>query len=193
MTASPGLEILLDVLTEYHARLSIDYSSHILVTSPALAKTLAERYSDISTPYGPKFTVATVGPDTASSASAGETEVLGQNVTTEPMEGLMGKMDFFTHAITDVSLASGGTVMEVMKWANYALRPKGIAVVIAMEAVPEMKGGRFGERMKAESKGRVAGLVEIFEYAGFETGKVRRVERDGAQVVIGMKWDQLTA
>ncbi|KAK3676271.1 hypothetical protein LTR78_004022 [Recurvomyces mirabilis] len=191
MSQSPALTILLDILTEYKDRIAIDGSSRILVTDATVAQKLAEQHKDISTPYGPTFTVA------SAAGGAGEgtkTEDLGQNITVEAMDSLMPKMDYFTHAITDVSLADGKTVMEIMKWAKYALKPKGIAVVVALKRT---EAGEFKERMLAQSKQRIADLGDIFEFAGFETGKVRRLERGSgeaeAEVVLGMKWDQLTA
>ncbi|EMC99392.1 hypothetical protein BAUCODRAFT_401900 [Baudoinia panamericana UAMH 10762] len=189
-----GLAILADVLSEYRDRISIDGSSKILCTSATVAKHVAEQVKDISTPYGPKFTV--VSKDS-------QTSELGPNITSEPMDGLMAKMDYFSHAITDVSAEDGRSCMEIMKWAKYALQPKGIAVVIALK-----KQGDAGaeetdlrDRIVKQSKGRVQSLSDVLESAGFETGKIRSTERSvevegkrvEAELVLAMKWDQLTA
>jgi len=189
-STNPGLSILTTVLEEFKARLSIDGSSRILVTDATVAKHLVDMTKDISTPYGPKFTIATAEPGAASNA-----EDLGPNVATESIQDLTPKMDHFTHAITDVSRASGKTCMEIMKWAKYALQPKGILVVVALKRTEEE--GDFVERMKGQSKGRVNSLGDVLEWAGFERGKIKSMDRGQgeteAEAVLAMKWDQLTA
>ncbi|KAK1057253.1 hypothetical protein LTR74_014304 [Friedmanniomyces endolithicus] len=189
---TPALPVLTAVLEEFAARLNIDGSSRILVTDPTLARHLVEMTRPIATAYGPKFTIAVAGPQPATSTG---TEDLGPNVTTELITELEGKMDHFTHALADVSLASGKTCMEIMKWARYALQPKGILVAVALLKTGD--GRELGERLRGESKGRVGGLGDVLDFAGFERGKVRVMERgegEGkAEVVLAMKWDQLTA
>jgi len=189
-STNPGLSILTTLLEEFKARLSIDGSSRILVTDATVAKHLVDMTKDISTPYGPKFTIATAEPGAASNA-----EDLGPNVATESIQDLTPKMDHFTHAITDVSRASGKTCMEIMKWAKYALQPKGILVVVALKRTEEE--GDFVERMKGQSKGRVNSLGDVLEWAGFERGKIKSMDRGQgeteAEAVLAMKWDQLTA
>jgi len=108
-STNPGLTILTSVLEEFKDRLSIDGSSRILVTDATVAKHLVDMTKDIATPYGPKFTIATAEPGGASNA-----EDLGPNVATEMISDLTGSMDHFTHAVTDVSRASGKTCMEIM-------------------------------------------------------------------------------
>ncbi|KAK4898391.1 hypothetical protein LTR27_003987 [Elasticomyces elasticus] len=193
---TPGLTILTNLLNEFSARLSIDGSSRILVTDATVARHLVEMTRSIATPYGPKFTIASAEPG----VSSVNVDDLGPNVTTEQITNMDGKMDHFTHAVTDVSLASGRTCMEIMKWAKYALKPKGILVVVALKQ-PEEGGKELADRLRGESKGRVSGLGDVLEYAGFERGKIKVMERsaevDGkgveAEVVLAMKWDQLTA
>ena len=189
-STNPGLSILTTLLEEFKARLSIDGSSRILVTDATVAKHLVDMTKDISTPYGPKFTIATAEPGAASNA-----EDLGPNVAFESIQDLTPKMDHFTHAITDVSRASGKTCMEIMKWAKYALQPKGILVVVALKRTEEE--GDFVERMKGQSKGRVNSLGDVLEWAGFERGKIKSMDRGQgeteAEAVLAMKWDQLTA
>ncbi|KAK1811171.1 hypothetical protein LTR12_014468 [Friedmanniomyces endolithicus] len=188
---TPALPVLTAVLEEFAARLNIDGSSRILVTDPTLARHLVETTRPIATAHGPKFTIAVAGPQTPTSTG----EDLGPNVTTELITELEGKMDHFTHALADVSLASGKTCMEIMKWARYALQPKGILVAVALLKTGD--GRELGERLRGESKGRVGGLGDVLDFAGFERGKVRVMERgegEGrAEVVLAMKWDQLTA
>ncbi|KAK1066111.1 hypothetical protein LTR33_011673 [Friedmanniomyces endolithicus] len=193
---TPALPILTSVLEEFAARLNIDGSSRILVTDPTLARHLVEMTRPIATAYGPKFTiaVASAGPQQTPSATSGEGD-LGPNVTTELITAMESKMDHFTHALADVSLASGKTCMEIMKWARYALQPKGIFVAVALLKTGD--GRELGERLRGESKGRVGGLGDVLDFAVFERGKVRVMERgegEGrAEVVLSMKWDQLTA
>ncbi len=189
---SPGTKILLDVLTEFKDRVSIDGGSRILVTDATIAKVVSDMVADISTPYGPKFTIATAGPITSSGSSQ---ESLGPLIAHESIADLQSKMDHFTHALTDVSYADGKTAMEIMKWAKYALQPKGICVVVALK---ETEQGKFTERMQSQSKNRISNLSDILEWAGFERGKIRGMERSAgngkeAEVVLAMKWDQLTA
>ncbi|KAK0941027.1 hypothetical protein LTR29_007445 [Friedmanniomyces endolithicus] len=193
-STTPALPILTAVLEEFAARLNIDGSSRILITDPTLAHHLVEMTRPIATAYGPKFTIAVAnGPTQTPTATGGED--LGPNVTTELITALESKMDHFTHALADVSLASGKTCMEIMKWARYALQPKGILVAVALLKTAE--GRELGERLRGESKGRVGGLGDVLDFAGFERGKVRVMERgegEGkAEVVLAMKWDQLTA
>ncbi|KAK3109986.1 hypothetical protein LTR53_016193 [Teratosphaeriaceae sp. CCFEE 6253] len=192
-STNPGLAILTSVLEEFKDRLSIDGSSRILLTDATVAKHLVALTRDISTPYGPTFTIATAEPGAAT--SPGEQEDLGPNVEVKQIADLTGKMDHFTHALTDVSRASGKTCMEIMKWAKYALQPKGILVVVALKRTEAE--GDFVERMQGQSKGRVSSLGDVLEWAGFERGKVRSMTRgEGAgeaEVVLAMKWDQLTA
>jgi len=197
MSAStpPGLTILTNLLNEFSSRLSIDGSSRILVTDATVARHLVEMTKSIATPFGPKFTIAVAEP-----GASVDVDDLGPNVITEQITDMTGKMDTFTHAVTDVSRASGRTCMEIMKWAKYALQPKGILVVVALKQT-EDGGKELGERLKGESKGRVAGLGDVLEFAGFERGKIKVMDRtanvDGkeaeAEVVLAMKWDQLTA
>ncbi|KAK5708129.1 hypothetical protein LTR97_000669 [Elasticomyces elasticus] len=192
---TPGLTILTNLLNEFSARLSIDGSSRILVTDATVARHLVEMTRSIATPYGPKFTIASAEPGVPQDVGD-----LGPNVMTEQITNMDGKMDHFTHAVTDVSLASGRTCMDIMKWAKYALKPKGILVVVALKQ-PEEGGKELADRLRGESKGRVSGLGDVLEYAGFERGKIKVMERNAevygkaveAEVVLAMKWDQLTA
>ncbi|KAK0901143.1 hypothetical protein LTR57_020285 [Friedmanniomyces endolithicus] len=194
-TTTPALPILTSVLEEFAARLNIDGSSRILVTDPTLARHLVEMTRPIATAYGPKFTIAVAAPQQNPPATSTAEGDLGPNVTTELITELEGKMDHFTHALADVSLASGKTCMEIMKWARYALQPKGILVAVALLKTGD--GRELGQRLRGESKGRLGGLGDVLDFAGFERGKVRVMERgegEGrAEVVLAMKWDQLTA
>ncbi|TKA73338.1 hypothetical protein B0A55_06780, partial [Friedmanniomyces simplex] len=141
-TTNPGLTILTNLLQEFAARLSIDGSSRLLVTDPTVARHLVEMTREIATAYGPKFTIAVAGEPHPSTDGV---EELGPNVSAERIEDLTGKMDHFTHAVADVSLASGRTCMEVVKWAKYALQPKGVLVVVALKRMGGGEGTGDGE------------------------------------------------
>ena len=68
-------------------------------------------------------------------------------------------------------------------------------MVVALKQTPEE--GDFVQRMQGQSKGRVGSLGDVLDWAGFERGKIRSMERGegetAAEVVLAMKWDQLTA
>ncbi len=87
------------------------------------------------------------------------------------------------------------------------LTDAGVAIVTSLKTETGKAEGEDGqynvgleEKMLYQSKGRVGKLTDVMEYAGFERGKIRShqrsVEVDGkktdAEVVLAMKWDQLT-
>ncbi|RMY04677.1 hypothetical protein D0868_06826 [Hortaea werneckii] len=231
---SPTSDILRQVFAEYSSRLSIDGGSKLLVSDTATALQIAALTKDIRTPYGPRITIATRGQETASpSSSSGSVEggpttintvPEGLNCTTEPLDSLTAKMDHFTHAVFIVNGTEDPKfVMQGFKWMHYALRPKGVAVVVALkvesgksEGNGEDGGGSAGagggeeggftvgleDKILYQTKGRAKGLGDVLEFAGFERGKIRSWEvgtegvfggrkREG-NVVLAMKWDQLT-
>ena len=182
---NPTSAVLSQMIEEWGARVRIDAGSRILVSSPQLAKDIADLTKAVATPYGPTIVIA--ARDKASASKA--TDASAPNTTTEAIDDL--KMDHFTHAIADVSSEGGKACMTIMKHAHYALAPKGIFIVIAL------KRDGLLERISGESKGRVSTLSDVVDFAGFERGKIRGMEKtaDGveADVVLAMKWDQLTA
>ncbi|GAB1741809.1 hypothetical protein NU219Hw_g7217t1 [Hortaea werneckii] len=223
---SPTSDILRQVFAEYASRLSIDGGSKLLVSDTPTALQIADLTKDIRTPYGPHITIATRGQETASSGSGGGGPATGTNVpedvncTAEPLDSLTAKMDHFTHAVFIVSGTEDPKfVMQGFKWMHYALRPKGVAVVVALkvesgksEGDGDGGGSSSGEggcytvgledKILYQTKGRAKGLGDVLEFAGFERGKIRSWEvgtegvfggrkREGS-VVLAMKWDQLT-
>ncbi|KAI7161233.1 hypothetical protein KC349_g2901 [Hortaea werneckii] len=226
---SPTSDILRQVFAEYSSRLSIDGGSKLLVSDTPTALQIADLTKDIRTPFGPRITIATRGQETASSASSsGEggpsTSAVPEdlNCTAEPLDSLTAKMDHFTHAVFIVNGTEDPKfVMQGFKWMHYALRPKGVAVVVALkvesgksEGNGEDGGGSGGggeegvftvgleDKILYQTKGRAKGLGDVLEFAGFERGKIRSWEvgtegsfggskREG-NVVLAMKWDQLT-
>ncbi|KAH9827759.1 hypothetical protein Tdes44962_MAKER09622 [Teratosphaeria destructans] len=111
-------------------------------------------------------------------------------------------MDSFTHAVFRVDAADDPkAVLEGLKRVVYALRPKGVAIVVhaRVESGRVEEGGgslqvALEDRMRFQSRGRVEGLEDVMYHAGFERGKIRRLrDEEGVEVVVGMKWDQLTA
>ncbi|KAI7211678.1 hypothetical protein KC333_g7548 [Hortaea werneckii] len=230
---SPTSDILRQVFAEYSSRLSIDGGSKLLVSDTPTALQIADLTKDIRTPYGPRITIATRGQETASpSSSSGSVEggptpsavPEDLNCTAEPLDSLTAKMDHFTHAVFVVNGTEDPKfVMQGFKWMHYALRPKGVAVVVALkvesgksEGNGEDGGGSGGvgggeeggftvgleDKILYQTKGRAKGLGDVLEFAGFERGKIRSWEvgtegvfggrkREG-NVVLAMKWDQLT-
>ncbi|RMX90390.1 hypothetical protein D0869_00142 [Hortaea werneckii] len=226
-------DILRQVFAEYSSRLSIDGGSKLLVSDTATALQIADVTKDIRTPYGPRITIATRGQETASPSSSSSGSVEGGptpsavpedlNCTAEPLDSLTAKMDHFTHAVFVVNGTEDPKfVMQGFKWMHYALRPKGVAIVVALkvesgksEGNGEDGGGSGGgggeeggftvgleDKILYQTKGRAKGLGDVLEFAGFERGKIRSWEvgtegvfggrkREG-NVVLAMKWDQLT-
>ena len=93
-STSPGLTVLTSVLEEFKDRLSIDGGSRILLTDATVAKHLVEMTKDISTPYGPKFTIATAEPGAADNAGD-----LGPNVAVEIITNLTQSMDHVRESV----------------------------------------------------------------------------------------------
>lgn len=204
MTSSKSAitDILQQVLNEYGSRVNIDSASKILVSDADIAAQLAEATKDIRTPFGPSITVATRGSgnEDASKIPAGAI------VTMEPLESLTPKMDFFTHSVFGIDGEDPKYVLDGLKWMKYALRPKGVAIVISLKHETGEADGEFKvdleDKIKYQSKGKVNSLTDVIEVAGFERGKIRAMEMSteaggqgkvDAQVVLAMKWDQLTA
>ncbi|KAK5137879.1 hypothetical protein LTR08_006648 [Meristemomyces frigidus] len=197
----PASDILRQVLEEYSSRISIDSGSKLLVSDIDIAAQIAESTKDIRTPYGPTITVATRGSGTQDASKIPS----GVQVSLEPLESLTPKMDHFTHAVFAVNSEDPKVVLEGLRWMRHALRPKGIAIVISLkQGSGEGKDGQFmldlEDKIKYQSRGKVSTLTDVLEIAKFERGKIRAMEMRSsgpegveAQVVLAMKWDQLTA
>jgi hypothetical protein len=194
-------DILNQLLCEYGSRISIDGGSSILASDPSIASAIAQATRDVRTPYGPSITIATrSGQDAPSDLSSIE----GGNVSTEDVDRL--KMDHFTHAVFGVRSEDPKFVLQGLKHMIYALRPKGVAIVISIKQQSgQGQGEQFNvaleDKIKFQSKGKAEKLTDVLEYAGFERGKIRSFERSSevngekveAEVVLAMKWDQLNA
>ena len=191
-------KILNDVLDEFGSRISIDGGSKVLVSDTNIAKDIHKATEAVRTPFGPSITVAGQGSEDASQVQ-GVADV-------KPVNDL--QMDFYTHAIFGVAQEDPKFVLQGLKHMVYALRPKGIAIVVALNLETKEAEGQEGQfqvsmedKLKYQSKGKINKLTDVLEYAGFERGKIRTFDRtteiDGqkveAEVILAMKWDQLTA
>ena len=195
-------ELLRQTLAEYGGRISIDGGSIILASDTNVATSIAETTENIRTPYGPSITIAQRSPDTAEDAS----KVPGGNADVKPVNDL--KMDYFTHAVFGVNAEDPKFILTGLKHMLYALRPKGVAIVISLKQDTGKAEGSddtfnvgLEDKIKYQSRGKADKLVDVLYYAGFERGKIRSFDKaaeiDGqkveAEVVLAMKWDQLTA
>ncbi|KAM3425758.1 hypothetical protein BST61_g7689 [Cercospora zeina] len=220
-SAQQILAILHSVLDEFGSRLNIHGGSRILVSDTSLAQALYELTEPVRTPFGPTLTVASQEqPDTSQVSHIPNATVLAADQLA---------MDHYTHAVFGVSGEDPKYIFGGIKHMISALRPKGYAVIVALKretkqvssgsgssassaaAAGEGGGAEGGEgefqvslddKMKYQSKGRINHLEDALYYAGFERGRVKKLEDkkavvDGvdveAQVFLAMKWDQLTA
>ncbi|GAB1731082.1 hypothetical protein NU195Hw_g7155t1 [Hortaea werneckii] len=208
---SPTADILRQVFAEYSSRLSIDGASQLLVSDVPTALQIADLTKELRTSYGPRITIATRGTD-SSSGGPGHTPAMSTvpeelNCTAEPVDSLTAKMDHFTHAVFLVQGTEDPKfVLQGLKWIHYALRPKGVAVVVALKvesgksaADGDGGGGGNGEgqggsgagggreeeggftvgledKILYQTKGKAKGLGDVLEFAGFERGKIRSWE-----------------
>ncbi|KAK5173049.1 uncharacterized protein LTR77_003171 [Saxophila tyrrhenica] len=191
-------DILQQVLQEYGSRISIQYNANILVSDPNVARTIYDQTASIRNTFGPKIVIASRGE--------ADPDVSGlEHVTVKSLESL--EMDQYTHAIFCLSNEDPKVVLKGLQWMIHALQPKGIAIVTSLKVEAgkvEGEEGQFNvgleEKMLFQSKGKIGKLTEVLEYAGFERGKIRSHERSteagggktDAEVVLAMKWDQLT-
>lgn len=116
-------------------------------------------------------------------------------------------MDTYTHAVFGVQSEDPKFILSGLKYMKYALRPKGYAIVISVKMESKKLEGDekfqvgLEDKLKYQSKGKINSLSEVLEYAGFERGRVRSLEKSAtvegrevqAEVILAMKWDQLTA
>lgn len=202
-TAKQILAILQQVIDEFGPRLNIHGGSKVLVSDSSIAQALYELTEPVRTPFGPTLTVASQEQSDQSQVSH------IPNATVLAADKLA--MDHYTHAIFGVSGEDPKYIFGGIKHTIYALQPKGYAVVIALKQETKQVSAGEGEgefqvslddKMKYQSKGRINNLEDALYYAGFERGRVKKLEDkkavvDGqdveAQVFLAMKWDQLTA
>lgn len=190
--------VLKQILDEFGGRISIDGGSKVLVSDLNIAKALYETTEDVRTPYGPLLTIASREQGTAESSQ------LPQN--TDQIQADKLKMDFYTHAVFGVSSEDPKYVLEGLKHMIYAMQPKGYAVVIALrQQTGQAEDGNFVvdlvDKMAYQSKGKIAKFTDVLEFAGFERGRIKSMEKSvevggkkvDAEVVLAMKWDQLSA
>lgn len=191
-------DVLDQVIREFGARIKIDGGSNVLVSDANVAHAIYKSTEAVRTPYGPKITVAKRGiPGEESSRIEGV-------ATYKAVEQL--DMDHFTHAIFGVASEDPKFIMQGMKAMIYSLQPKGVAVVISIKTESGQQGEdgqltvSLEDKMKYQSKGKIEKLADVLEYAGFEKGKIRSYDKTteaggkktDAEVVLAMKWDQLT-
>nr|POE49314.1 hypothetical protein CFP56_32464 [Quercus suber] len=188
------------VVEEYSARLSIDGGSRILTSSAQVAVSVANATESIRVPHGPMLTIADRG-----TRSEDPSIVPGGNTTLTPVDAL--PMDHFTHAFFGIDGEDPKIVLQGLKHMVYALRPKGVALVVALKQASGEQAADgsvtlgLEEKIQYQSRGRLENLEDVVYHAGFERGKIRgferKVEVDGnqveAEIVLAMKWDQLTA
>ncbi|PPJ53948.1 hypothetical protein CBER1_05817 [Cercospora berteroae] len=202
-TSKQILAILQQVIDEFGPRLNIHGGSKVLVSDSSIAQALYELTEPVRTPFGPTLTVASQEqPDQSQVSHIPNATVLAADKLA---------MDHYTHAVFGVSGEDPKYIFGGIKHTIYALQPKGYAVVIALKQETKQVSAGEGEgefqvslndKMKYQSKGRINNLEDALYYAGFERGRVKKLEDkkavvDGqdveAQVFLAMKWDQLTA
>ncbi len=173
-------------------------NSKVLVSDANVAKAIHKATEDVRTPNGPHITIAKRG---LQGEDAAQVEGVATYHAVEQLE-----TDHFSHAIFGVAGEDPKFIMQGMRAMINSMAPKGVAVVIALRT----ESGQSGEdgqvsvsledKMKYQSKGRIEKLSDVLEYAGFEKGKIKSIDKstevDGkksdAEVVLAMKWDQLT-
>ncbi|GIZ42894.1 hypothetical protein CKM354_000614200 [Cercospora kikuchii] len=202
-TSKQILAILQQVIDEFGSRLNIHGGSKVLVSDSSIAQALYELTEPVRTPFGPTLTVASQEqPDQSQVSHIPNATVLAADKLA---------MDHYTHAVFGVSGEDPKYIFGGIKHTIYALQPKGYAVIIALKQETKQVSAGEGEgefqvslddKMKYQSKGRINNLEDALYYAGFERGRVKKLEDkkavvDGqdveAQVYLAMKWDQLTA
>ena len=191
--------LLKQILEEFGGRLSIDGGSKVLVSDLNIATALYETTENVRTPYGPLLTIA--------SREAGSTDSSQLPANTDQVQADKLNQDTYTHAVFGVSSEDPKYVLEGLKYMIHAMQPKGYAVVIALRQQTGAQGadGNFVvdlvDKMKYQSKGKITKFTDVLEFAGFERGRIKSMEMRAdvggekveAEVVLAMKWDQLTA
>jgi hypothetical protein len=204
-TSAATAAILKDTLEEYNSKIPIQYNAKVLVSDANVARTIYEHTSSVRNSFGPKIIIALRDSENSPDLSGME------GVSTKPLDSL--EMDTYTHAVFGLSGEDPKFILKGLQWMIHALQPKGVAIVTSLKIESgkaegaEGKEGEEGgfkvgleEKMLYQSRGKVGKLTDVLEYAGFERGKIRSHERSAevggkkveAEVVLAMKWDQLT-
>lgn len=196
-TTAATATILKDTLEEYNSKIPIHYNAKVLVSDANVARTIYEHTAPVRNTFGPKIIIASRGEENPPDVSSME------GVSSKSLESL--EMDTYTHAVFGLSGEDPKFILKGLQWMIHALQPKGVAIVTSLKIESgEAEEGQFKvgleEKMLYQSKGKVGKLTDVLEYAGFERGKIRSHERSAevggkkveAEVVLAMKWDQLT-
>ena len=192
-------DVFNQIWSEYSGRISIDGGSKVLVSDVTMANVIYKATEAVRTPYGPSITIVKRGV-----AGEDESRIEG-SAKFKNVESL--EFDHYSHAFFGLASEDPKFIMQGLKAMITAMRPKGVAVVISLKA----ESGQSGEdgqltvsledKLKYQSKGKIEALTDVMEYAGFEKGKIRTFDKSSeasgkktdAEVVLAMKWDQLSA
>ena len=192
--------ILRQILDEYGTGINLTASSKLLTSDANVARALASATEDIRTPFGPIITIAVRDSQQAESVAKVIDDIPHASKT--DVKDLA--MDFFTHAVFGVEGEDPKIVYEGLKYVIFSLQPKGVGIVVALRQETGQTEEGFSvdldDKIKYQSRGRLEDLQDVVRFVGFETGKIRRLDRsvdvDGktvqAQVMLTRKWDQLT-
>lgn len=193
-------DLLRQVLDEYGGRISIDGGSKVLVSDVDVANALFETTEPVRTPYGPTITIVQRGQPGEDSSR------LPQNASLKPVDNL--EFDHYSHAVFGIVSEDPKFIFQGLKAMITAMQPKAIAVVISLKQESKQVEGQEGQfsmaledKMTYQSKGKIQKLTDVLEYAGFERGKIRSFDKSSeaggkkidAEIVLAMKWDQLSA
>lgn len=189
--------VLEQVFEEYGGRMKVNGSGKILVSDANVARAVHKATEDVRTSYGPTITIVKRG-------IPGEDAAAVEGIATyKALDQL--EVDHYSHAFFGISGEDPKYILQGMKSMIFAMAPKGIAVVVSVKV--ESKAGDDGQvtvsledKMKYQSKGKIEHIADVMEYAGFEKGKIRSFEKTSnaggkkveADVVLAIKWDQLT-
>lgn len=197
-TSAATAKVLKETLEEYAPKLPIHYNAKVLVSDANVARTIYEHTAGVRNTFGPKIIIASRGEENPPDVSSME------GVSVKSLEAL--EMDTYSHAVFGLAGEDPKFILKGLQWMIHALQPKGVAIVTSLkiESGEAGEGGQFKvgleEKMLYQSKGKIGKLTDVLEYAGFEKGKIRSHERSAevggqkveAEVVLAMKWDQLT-
>lgn len=192
-------DVFQQVWSDYAGRISIDGGSKVLVSDANVANAIYRATEPVRTPYGPEITVARRG------VQGEEESRLPDKAKYKNVDSL--DFDHYSHAIFGLASEDPKFIMQGLKAMITAMRPKGVAVVISLKTESGQAGAdgqvsvSLEDKMQYQSKGKISKLTDVMEYAGFEKGKIRTFDKSTevggkkteAEVVLAMKWDQLSA
>lgn len=192
-------DLIRTVLDEYSSKMNLNSASKILVSDANIAQILHDQTKNVRTPYGPTVTLATNG------SPGDETAKVKDIANVRAADDL--EFETYSHAFWAFASEDPKFVFQGLKYMITAMQPKGIAIVISLKVEAGQADGEEGQfnvgledKMTYQSKGKIQKLTEAMEYVGFERGKIRSIDRSSeaggkkvdAEVVLAMKWDQLT-